>query len=189
MKISSFSRPSMAVWVSSALAAGGLIFGLACFLMLEFQSQCEPDLDIDKGIHVKRLMQLLDNLPTEQSDRRIVAIRKYYRVIEIQFEARSASAQPDSLLYFDALTWRAGLSVNKEATGMSPAEIINVLQLIAQEPDDLVDKRILDIICKDGQIKIKTGITNYSAGGGGNSIRFEKRDGNWEVASWGSWLS
>ena len=145
---------------------------------------------LDEGIPLAKLVQLVQGIAAQHPDCRILSVRKHYHVLDIK-TAWISEAHRGILFGFSETDgeWTESYDIHSPIEGISPSELLAILALTDKEPDDLMDKRILSITILDGKVEIRTGVTNHSHGGGGNTMTFEKIRNQWVQNGWGHWIS
>jgi len=144
----------------------------------------------DKGIALFQLKTLIGGIKDKYPDCKILSVRKYYGGIDVK-TAWIDEPHKGILLQFceSEKEWSQNAVIQNPIVGISPSELMEILNLVEKEPDDLVDKRVLSVVIEEGKVEVKTGVTNHSMGGGGNILRFEKVGDHWVRESRGSWIS
>jgi hypothetical protein len=145
---------------------------------------------LDEGIPLGKLVPLIEGIAEKHPDCRVLSIRKHYHGLRIDTAWVSETHKGIHFGFAESDgEWTMSYDIHSPIEGIPPTELLNILALADKEPDDLVDKRILSITILDGQVEVKTGVTNHSLGGGGNTLTFDKIGNEWVRTGLGHWIS
>jgi hypothetical protein len=145
---------------------------------------------LDEGIPLGKLVPLIEGIAEKHPDCRVLSIRKNYHGLLIETAWVSETHKGIHFGFAERNgEWTMSYDMHSPIEGIPPSELLAILALTDKEPDDLMDKRVLSITILNGEVEIKTGVTNYSLGGGGNTLTFEKVGNQWVQTGWGHWIS
>ena len=148
------------------------------------------DVSMDKGIALEKLVPLIKGIAKKQADLRILSLQKDYYTIQIK-TACIPRAYSGFLFGFvkNNGEWEENYNNYYPVEGITPSDFLTILEMLEKEPGEFIDKRILAVSIVDGKVEIRTGVTNHSLGGCGNTLTFEKIGNVWGLICSGHWIS